>query len=117
MNDIQTYSFKKISKGEFKGWLREDLFAFLPLDFFKDPNSGIRNMKGQVVKESRWRWAALFSLSNEKRIFLKRDKTKGWKEGLKLFFLPSKARKEWLISYQISKRGLEIPKPLGWMER
>jgi len=117
MNAIRKLSFKKISKGEFKGWLREDLIDLLPLNFFKDPASAIQEMKGKVIKESRWRWAAIFALGNGRRVFLKRDKTKGWMELLKFLFLPSKARKEWLIAYQISKRNLDIPKPLGWIEK
>ena len=117
MNEIRTYSFKKISKGEFKGRIREDLIDLLPSNFFEDPISTIREMKGQVIKESRWRWAAIFALTNKKRVFLKRDQTKGWVELLKFLFLPSKARKEWLIAYQISKRHLDVPKPLGWIEK
>ena len=117
MNGIQKYFFKKISEGEFKGWIREDLIDLLPSNFFRDPVSAIREMKGQVIKESRWRWAVIFALANEKRIFLKRDQTKGWVELLKYLFFPSKARKEWLIAYQISKRNLDVPKPLGWIEK
>jgi hypothetical protein len=30
-------SFKKVSKGGIKGWIKEELFSLLPLDFFEDP--------------------------------------------------------------------------------
>jgi tRNA A-37 threonylcarbamoyl transferase component Bud32 len=110
-------SFKRISKGEFKGWLRDDLIDSLPPLFFQDPVLAIQKLEGQVIKESRLRWAALFCLRGEKRLFLKRDKTKGWTEAFKFLLLPSKARKEWFIAYQLQKRNLPIPKPLGWMEK
>jgi tRNA A-37 threonylcarbamoyl transferase component Bud32 len=38
-------------------------------------------------------------------------------EGLKYIFSPSKGRKEFLIASQLERRGLPIPRPLGWMER
>jgi tRNA A-37 threonylcarbamoyl transferase component Bud32 len=36
---------------------------------------------------------------------------------LKYIFFPPRGRKEWLIAYQLQKKGLNIPKPLGWMEK
>jgi tRNA A-37 threonylcarbamoyl transferase component Bud32 len=48
---------------------------------------------------------------------LKRDKTKGWGEGLKYLFSPSKGQKEFLIASQLERRGLPVPRPLGWMVR
>jgi hypothetical protein len=110
-------SFKKISKGEFKGWLRDDLIDSLPPLFFQDPVLAVQKLEGQVIKDSRLRWAALFCLPGGKRVFLKRDKTKGWAEAFKSLLLPSKGRKEWFIAYQLQKRNLPIPKPLGWMEK
>jgi serine/threonine protein kinase len=74
-------------------------------------------MGREVIKDSTWRWAALLSLPNGRRVFFKRDKTKGWTEGFKYLFSPSKGRKEFLITSQLEKRGLPIPKPLGWAER
>jgi len=38
-------------------------------------------------------------------------------EGLKYLFFPSKGKKEFLIASQLGKRNLNIPQPLGWMER
>jgi tRNA A-37 threonylcarbamoyl transferase component Bud32 len=117
VSDMAASPFRKISKGEIKGWLREDLAGLLPPTFFKDPVSSLQGMKGQVIKESRLRWAAIFSLSGERMVFFKRDRTKGWAERLKFLLLPSKARKEWSIACQLQKKNLDIPKPLGWIEK
>jgi len=111
------FSFKKVSIGDLKGWMREDILGLLPPAFFETPLSFIREAEGKVITESNLRWAAIFTLSNGKKIFFKRDKTKGWVEYLKYSILPSKGRKEWFIAYQSGKRHLNIPRPLGWMER
>jgi tRNA A-37 threonylcarbamoyl transferase component Bud32 len=109
--------YKKIFSGNMRGRLREEIVRFLPSGFFSDPVSSIQTMKHEVVKESRLRWAALFTLPNGEKIFLKRDRTKDWTECLKFLVLPSRGRKEWWISYQSQKRNLHIPMPLGWMEK
>ncbi len=108
---------KRVSKGEFKGWVRGEVGNDFPAHFFEDPVSSIQERGGEVLKESKWRWAALLRFSRGRRFFLKRDKTKGWAEGLKYLFSPSKGRKEFLIAFQLEKKGLPIPQPLGWMER
>src|SRR4030066_719791 len=108
---------KRVLKGEIKGWVRGEILDHLPSTFFEDPFSSVQTMGGAIIKESIWRRAALLWLPNGRRVFLKRDKTKGWMEGLKYLFLPSKAQKEYLIASQLKKRGLNIPQPLGWMER
>ena len=110
-------SFEKISKGEFKGCLRPDLINSLPPLFFEDPASFVRELGGRVIKESRLRWAALFNLPEGGKVFLKRDRTKGWAELVKYFILPSKARKEWFVAYRLQKKNLDVPKPLGWIEK
>ena len=107
---------KRVSKGEIRGWVRGDVFDSLPFDFFDDPISSVRKMGGEVVKESMWRWAAIFRLPNGMRVFLKRDKAKGWPEYVKYLLLPSKGRKEFLIASQLERKELKIPKPLGWVE-
>jgi tRNA A-37 threonylcarbamoyl transferase component Bud32 len=110
-------SFKKFSKGDVRGWLREEILDLVPNPFFEDPISFIQKMKGKVIKESKLRFAAIFTLPNGRRIFFKRDITKGWLESLKYVLLPTKARKEWFIAFQLRKRNLNIPQPLGWMEK
>jgi tRNA A-37 threonylcarbamoyl transferase component Bud32 len=110
-------SYKRVSDGEMKGWMREEIFHLLPPNFFKDPVSAVHAMHGKVLKESKVRWAAIFTLQNQQRIFLKMDRTKDRIESLKYLFFSSKARKEWFIAHELQKRNLNIPKPLGWMER
>jgi len=107
----------KISKGEIRGWVRGEVWKGLPSNFFEDPLSSIQEMGGKILKESKWRWAALLPLSNGGRLFLKRDRTKGWAEGVKYLFFPSRGRKEFAIASQLERRGLPIPEPLGWVER
>jgi len=110
-------SFKKFSKGDVRGCLREEILDLLPTPFFEDPISFIQKMKGKVIKDSKLRFAAIFALPNGRRFFFKRDLTKGWLESMKYFILPTKARKEWFIAYQFQKRNIKIPQPLGWMEK
>ena len=110
-------SYKKVREGEIRGWVMEEIMRLLPPSFLTDPVSAIRKMNGEVLRDSRLRWAAIFTLSDHQRLFLKRDKTKDWMESVKYLFLPSKARKEWSIAYQAQKRKLNIPRPIGWMER
>jgi tRNA A-37 threonylcarbamoyl transferase component Bud32 len=109
--------YKKVSVGEIKGWVTEELIRLLPPIFFEDPFSFIGKMGGEVVKASRIRSGAIIPLSNGLRVFLKRDRTKDWIGSIKYLLLPSKGRKEWFIAYQVYKRNLPIPKPLGWLER
>ena len=110
-------SFKKFSKGDVKGWLREEILNLLPAPFFGDPISFIQKVDGKVIEKSKLRFAAIFTLPNGRRIFFKKDITKGWLESLKYVLLPTKARKEWFVAYQLQKRNLNIPQPFGWMEK
>jgi tRNA A-37 threonylcarbamoyl transferase component Bud32 len=114
---METTILKRVSKGEMRGWLREEILDSLPVDFFDDPIPSVQGMGRKVVKESAWRWAAIFCLPNGVRVFLKRDKAKGWAEYMKYLVLPSKGQKEFFIASRLERRGLKIPKPLGWMER
>jgi len=110
-------SYKKVSTGQIKGWVEKEILQLLPPHFFEHPVRVIQELNGKVIKESRLRWAAIFCLADQKRIFLKRDRTKGWFESLKYLILPSKARKEWFIADQLHRRNLAVPRPLGWMEK
>jgi len=100
-----------------KGWVKDELINLLPPNFFLAPVPSVKGIGGKVATESKWRWAGLFTLPGGEGVFLKRDRTKGWLELLKYLVFPSKGRKEWFIAYQLGKRNLNIPKPLGWMER
>jgi tRNA A-37 threonylcarbamoyl transferase component Bud32 len=112
-----TSILKRVSKGEIKGWVRGEVLDDFPSTFFDDPISSVQEMGGEVIKESKWRWAALLCLPSGRKVFLKRDRTKGWTGYLKYLVLPSKGRKEFLIASQLERKSLNIPKPLGWMER
>jgi len=114
---MESSNLKRVSEGEIKGWVRGEVWNDLPAHFFEDPVSSIQGRGGEVLKESKWRWAALIRVSNGRRFFFKRDKTKGRGEGLKYLFSPSKGQKEFLIASQLEQRGLPVPRPLGWMER
>src|SRR4030042_5529470 len=114
---METSILKRVSRGEIKGWMRGEVLDDLPPTFFDDPLSSVREMGGEVIKESTWRWAAIFCLSKGRRIFFKKDKVKGWVEYVKYLFSPAKGQKEFLIASQLERRHLNIPKPLGWSER
>jgi tRNA A-37 threonylcarbamoyl transferase component Bud32 len=109
--------YKKISINEMHGLIKEEIFNLLSSSFFEDPIFFVKSTGGEVIKDSKYRWAGIFLFSPNYRIFLKRDITKGLIELLKYLILPSKGRKEWLVSYQMEKRNIPIPKPLGWLER
>jgi tRNA A-37 threonylcarbamoyl transferase component Bud32 len=110
-------SFKKIAKGKMRGWMRKEIFDLLPTPFFGDPVPAIQNLEGEVIKASKLRFAAIFRLTDGRRIFFKRDKTRGLLVSLKFLMFPSKGRKEWFIADQFKKRNLPVPEPLGWMEK
>src|SRR4030043_247691 len=114
---METSILKRVSKGDLKGWMRGEILDHLSPTFFDDPVSSIQKMGGKVIKESKWRWAAIFSLSDGRRIFIKRDWTKDWVEHLKYLFFPTKGQKEFFIASQLEKRDVNLPKPLGWMKR
>lgn len=107
----------KISKGDLRGLLAAEVVEGLPPAFYDDPVSAFEGMGASVIKRSRLRWAAIATLPSGRRMFLKRDRSKGWPEGLKYLLLPSKARKEWALARRSETRDLCIPKPLGWLER
>ncbi len=100
-----------------RGWVNGEVVDQLPPAFFDDPISSVQVMGGETIKESRWRWAALLTLPDGRRVFFKRDRTKDWMEYLKYLFFPSKGRKEFLIASRLERENLNIPKPLGWMEK
>lgn len=109
--------YKKISQGAMRGEVAQKIYDHLPLGFFQNPVSAAQEMGGKIIKDSRWRGAVLFNLPNGERIFLKRDKTKDWVESLKYLFLPSRGKKEFFLSCRLRNRNLNIPEPLGWLER
>jgi tRNA A-37 threonylcarbamoyl transferase component Bud32 len=114
---MSRHSFTKSSNREMKGWIKEEIFDLLPSHFFENPVSSIEEMGGEVIKKSKRRMAAILTLPNQQRIFFKRDRIEGWVESFKYLLFRSKARKEWFIAGQLRKKNLNIPNPLGWMEK
>ncbi len=100
-----------------RGMLHKELLPLLPPSFFADPVETLRGMGAEVIKESRLRWAGMVPLSPGRRLFLKRDRTKGGIESVRHLLVPSKGKKEWLMAEKMKGRGVCIPDPLGWMER
>ena len=94
-----------------KGWVKEEIFHLLPPNFFGDPIAAIQEMDGKVLKESRLRWAAIFTLPNQQRIFFKRDKTKGWIESLKYVLSPFQSAKRMVYRPSITKKKPQHPSP------
>ncbi len=97
--------------------MRGEVWDCFPSDFFEDPLTCIQKAGGKILKSSKWRWAALLSFPNGGRVFLKRDKTKDWTEGLKYLVFPSRGQREFFIASRLAAKGLPVPKPLGWIER
>jgi len=114
---METSILKRVSRGDLKGYMREEILDHLPPTFFDNPVSSIRELGGKVIKESKWRWAAIFSLLNGRRVFFKRDGAKGWTKPLKYLFSPTKGQKEFFIASQLESKDVNLPKPLGWMKR
>jgi serine/threonine protein kinase len=110
-------SIEKISKESIHGRMDRNLLHLLPPNFFHDPVASVLKMGGKVIKESKWRWAGILTLPNGRKIFLKRDRTKGWFESFKYIFLASRGRREWFIACRLEKKNLPVPLPLGWMEK
>jgi tRNA A-37 threonylcarbamoyl transferase component Bud32 len=109
--------FSMISKPGLRGRLSEELYDSWDDRVVENPGSFLRDVDDRVIKDTRLRWAGVLTLSKGQRIFFKKDRTKGWFESLKYLFLPSKARREWLVAREAQKKGLRIPEPLGWIER
>jgi len=60
---------KKMSRGKSKGRISEEILPLLPSLFFGDPPLAIQEMNAEVLRESRLRWAAIFTLPNQQGIF------------------------------------------------
>jgi tRNA A-37 threonylcarbamoyl transferase component Bud32 len=111
------FSLRSVAQGEIRGCIRGDICDLLPSHFFEDPVPSVLAAGARVIKESRLRWAGIVSLPDGKRLFIKRDKSKGVWEYIKYRVLPSRGRSEWLTATLLEAREVGIPKPMGWMER
>jgi tRNA A-37 threonylcarbamoyl transferase component Bud32 len=99
-------SLVRLSTRGYRGLVREDLRDMVADDFLKD-----------VIKDSLVRWAAVFPGPDGQALFIKKFKVRDWKERLKYLILPSRAMREWDVSRAFRTIGVEIPTPVGVMER
>lgn len=111
------FSFRSVAQGEIRGCIRGDICDLLPPHFFEDPVPSVLAAGARVIKESMLRWAGIVSLPDGTRLFLKRDRSKGWWEYIKYRVLSSRGRSEWLTATLLEAREVSIPKPMGWLER
>lgn len=107
----------RFSKGEYQGEVDEEIASVLPPLLFALPFPTSQERLVEVLKDSRLRWAAVLTFEDGRRMFLKRNRTKDSFEALKHLLLPSKAKREWEVAKEAERRGLPVPKPLGWIER
>lgn len=107
----------RLSVKRFKGFVREDLRAIFTGDFLEDIEAAIWRPGGRIIKDSRVRWVAIFPGPDGQALFIKKFRIKNWRERLKYLVLPSRAMKEWDVSLALRQKEMEIPKPLGAMER
>jgi tRNA A-37 threonylcarbamoyl transferase component Bud32 len=107
----------RLSVQGYKGLVREDLKGIFTDELLKDIEAVVWRAGGRIIKDSRVRWAAFFPAPGDKAFFIKKFKIKNWKERLKYLLLPSRAMKEWDVSLALRQRGIEIPNPVGVMEK
>jgi len=107
----------RLSVKRFKGFVREDVRAIFTGDFLENIEAAVWRAGGRIIKDSRVRWAAIFPGPDGQALFIKKFRIKNWRERLKYLGLPSRAMKEWDVSLALRQKGMEIPKPLGAMDR
>lgn len=110
-------AFKRLSQVGIRGRIHEGIYDSFSEALLQEPVSFIMKTGGCVLRESKLRWAAIWELPDGRRVFVKRDLTKGWNESIRYLFLPTKARREWAIALEMKKAELPIPAPLGWFEK
>jgi tRNA A-37 threonylcarbamoyl transferase component Bud32 len=101
----------------YKGVVREDLRGIFRDEFLEDIEAAVWRVGGRIIKDSRVRWAAFFPGPDGQVFFVKKFRIKNWKEHLKYLLLSSRAMKEWDVSLALRQRGLEIPNPVGVVEK
>ena len=101
----------------YRGFLRQDIRNMFTEDFPGNIEADIVRKGGQTIKDSRIRWAAIFSTPDGQAFFIKKFKVKNWKERLKYLLLPSRAMQEWDVSLAFRNKGVQIPAPVGVMEK
>lgn len=97
--------------------IAEATAQWLPASLLDNPEAFLLNNPSQkIIKESTVR-TALIIPGPHGELFLKQYKTRGVKERLKYFLLPSKAEKEWTMARRALSKGILTPPPLAMAER
>ena len=112
------FSFKKISKGELKGWLRADLIDSLPPLFFQDPVLAVQKIEGQSDQGVEIEVGCRLQPSPGEKGFRQKGQDKGMGRDLKYPPASLEGQKGMVHRLPVTeKRALPVPGPLGWMER
>jgi len=106
-----------VSAKGYRGLLREDLRDMVTDDFLENIEAAALRKGGLTIKDSLVRWAAVFPGPDGQAFFIKKFKVRDWKERLKYLIFPSRAMREWDVSRALRTKGVEIPTPVGVMER
>ncbi len=107
----------RLSVKGYKGFVREDLRGIFTDKLLEDIEVAVWRAGGRIIKDSRVRWAAFFPGPGGQAFFIKKFRIKNWKECLKYLLLPSRAMKEWNVSLASRNKGVQIPAPVGVMEK
>jgi len=101
----------------YRGFVREDLRDIFSDDLLGNIEAAVQRGGGQTIKDSRVRWVAIFPGPDGQALFIKKFKAKNWKERAKYLLLPSRAKREWHVSRAFQIKGVQIPVPIGVIER
>ncbi len=107
----------RLSARGYRGFVREDFRSVFTDDFLADIEAAVLRGGGWTIKNSRVRWAAVFPGPDAQALFIKKFKAKNWRKRAKYLLLPSRAKKEWHVSRAFQMKGVQIPAPIGVIER
>ncbi|MFQ6079890.1 MAG: lipopolysaccharide kinase InaA family protein, partial [Thermodesulfobacteriota bacterium] len=115
--DGRQFQWIRVRRRNLHGLIDPVLKPLLDGGFFDDPVRQVALRQGQVVKDTRVRWAAIVPLGEGKGLFVKRFRVLGRWQSYKYRIAPSRVRREWRISRFLSTRAILTPRPLGVLER
>ena len=102
---------------DLRGFVDPRLTSVLTRDFFENLGERTAAAGGQVVKDSRVRWAATCPTDHGKTLFIKLFRITGRWQRWKYLVRPSRAAQEWTISQFLQDRGIMTPNTLGMLEK
>ncbi len=97
--------------------MREDLRDIFSDEALGNIQAGVLRRGSRTIKDSRVRWAAVFRGPHGQALFIKKFKAKNWKDRAKYLLLPSRAKREWHVSRAFQMKGVQVPVPVGVIER